>query len=107
MGNYRVPDGNSEYTFHFSSEGFDVLRELAHQQGRRSTESMLRLIAATVNRDRSPIFRDGEYSAHDLSVTKIIFLSDDNHARLMRLADAKGVPRECLGDLLMNYVVRS
>lgn len=106
MDKFFTPVGHSQYALHFSSKGYDVLRGLASRYGNRTTESMVRLIAVSVHRDRRPNFKDGDYSAHDLSVTKLVGLSDFIHARLLSLADANGVPRECLGDLLTDYVVR-
>jgi hypothetical protein len=94
---------NDEYMFHFSEKGYGDLRTLAFRNGRRSVESMLRLIAVTVLRDPIRQFEDTEYSAHDLSITKNINISAGVHRELVRIATANGVPRECLGEMLTNY----
>ena len=104
MNDYRMPVGNSNYTFHFSDIGYQNLRAMAYKNGMRSVESMLRLVALTLLRGPNPQFKDTEYSTHDLSVTKIISMSDSSYSRLLRIADANGVARECLGELLTNYV---
>lgn len=105
MDAYRKPASNNEYMFHFSETGYKNLRALAFRNGKRSAESMLRLVAFTLLRDPIRQLKDVEYSAHDLSVTKDIKLPASVYTEIVRIAGAKGVPRECLGEMLTNYAV--
>jgi hypothetical protein len=105
MDAHHIPANNDEYMFHFSEKGYRDLRALAFRNGRRSVESMLRLIAVTVLRDPLRKFKDTGYSAHDLSITKNINIPAGVHRELVRIGAANGVPRECLGEMLTNYAV--
>jgi hypothetical protein len=105
MDKFYTPVGSSQYALHFSSEGFTSIRSLAQANGDRSIESMIRLVALSVHRDGNPSFKDGDYSAHDLSVTKLVGIADQVHANLLRIADMNAIPRECIGDMLTNYLV--
>ena len=105
MSTHPSPDSNDEYVFHFSKTGYKGLLTLAFRNGRRSSESMLRLIAVTLLRDPIRKLNGIEYSAHDLSITKNVNIPAGVHRELVRIAAASGVPRECLGEMLTNYAV--
>jgi hypothetical protein len=99
-----VRDNETAATLYFSPEGYARVRNMGFIH-KRSMCKMTRLLLVMMLREEKPEFKDAEYSAFDMTWKLPITLETIALNRLIRRAENRGIPAECVGEMLANYVV--